>query len=119
MKHILFAFPSGKAGVALVLFRLSAAVWIAGAGSQVPVYDVKWTALAYLTSIGLVSGFPTRFIAGACALVASAIAATVHVYPLACSAAFVLSMLALALIGPGAYSLDAVLFGRRTIYLPG
>lgn len=119
MKHILFAFPAGAAGLALVLFRLSAAVWIAGAGSQLPIDDPKWTALTYLTSLGLLTGFPTRLIAAACAVAGIAVAVTLHVYPMACSGAFVLSMLAVALIGPGAYSVDALLFGRRTIYLPG
>lgn len=119
MKHIFFAFPAGAAGVALVLFRMSAAVWIAGAGGQMPIYDVKVSVLAYLASFGLLAGFPTRPIAVACAIAGATVAATAQIYPLACSGAFILSMLALALIGPGAYSVDATLFGRRTVRLPG
>lgn len=119
MKHILFAFPSGAAGLALVLFRLSAAVLIGGAGVTAYAGNLAWTAFAYLSALGLITGFPTRLIAAACASVGIVVAVTLHVYPISCSAAFVLSMLALTLIGPGAYSVDAVLFGRRTFHLPG
>ena len=119
MKHIFFAFPAGAAGVALILYRLSAAIWIAGMGDRVTVYDVNLSALAYLASFGLLVGFPTRLIAAACAIAATIIAATAPIHAIACSAAFILSMMALALIGPGAYSVDAVLFGRRTVQLPG
>jgi hypothetical protein len=117
MKHILFAYPSGAAGCALVLFRLSAAILIAGASVAAFDGDVARTALAYLTSLGLVTGFPTRIIAAACAVAGVYVATTTQVYPVACLAAFILSMLALTLIGPGAYSVDAILFGRRKVYL--
>ncbi|MEG3175350.1 hypothetical protein U1872_03850 [Sphingomonas sp. RB3P16] len=119
MKHILFAFPAGAAGVALVLFRLSAAVCIASAGAKMPHDDTKVAALAYLISLGMMAGFPMRLIAVACAILAAVIASSVQIYPIAYSVAFILSMLALALIGPGAYSVDAFLFGRRTVHLPG
>lgn len=117
MKHILFAFPSGATGLALVLFRSSAAVLIGGAGVTAFAGNLAWTVLAYLTALGLITGFPTRLIAAACVVAGGIVAGTMQVYPPACSAAFVLSMLGLTLIGPGAYSIDAVLFGRRTIYL--
>ena len=119
MRHIFFAFPGGAAGVALILFRLSAAVAIAGAAGQHPMHDMKWTALAVALAIGLVAGFPTRLLALACAVLAAIVAWTLQIEPIAYSGAFILSMLGLALIGPGAYSVDAVLFGRRTVHLPG
>jgi hypothetical protein len=119
MRHIFFAFPAGAPGVALVLFRISAAVWITGAGGRMFIPDDRMNWLSLLASFGFVVGVPTRVISGTCAVFAVLVTIRSPAYPLACSGAFVLSMLALTLIGPGAYSVDALLFGRRTVRFPG
>jgi hypothetical protein len=118
MKHIFFAFPAGLAGLALVLFRLSAALSIAAAAGKLPAQSFWQSSLLYLLSCGFVAGFPTRIISGFSALGAAICALTIGGFSISCSGAFILNMLALSLIGPGAYSIDAALFGRRTIHLP-
>lgn len=109
------AFPGGSAGVGLLVLRLSlAGSLIAVLGSVDP---QPWLLfLAIMTSIGLGAGFLTRLLAGL------SILAMANVVPESGAPALVILNLAdavaLALIGPGAFSVDARLFGRRTVVLP-
>jgi hypothetical protein len=118
MKHIFFAFPAGAAGIALVLFRLSASILIASAAGHMPAYHLWQSCLFYLIATGLVAGFPTRLISAASIVGAIVLAWNIDVYQISSLSGFILNMLALMLIGPGAYSIDATLFGRRTVHLP-
>jgi len=117
MKHIFFAFPAGMAGAALLVLRGSVALFMIDAPAQFP--SVSWIAIpAYGLAIAVALGFATRWAAGLCAALCA-----VLIWPL--GAAPVIELLmhglaagALAMIGPGAFSIDASLFGRRTIHLP-
>jgi hypothetical protein len=115
---MLFAFPAGAAGVALLLLRASVVFFLltgpAGVGSGNPWSVLLSTFLAILVG----AGFSTRIIAGASGLaLVVAVWPTGWVHPLPCVSP-ALDAGALALIGPGAFSIDALIFGRRTMQLP-
>lgn len=111
------AFPGGGAGVGLLLLRLSVAGSFAAmllGNRDVPAWMLF---LTILVSIGLCAGFLARLLA-ALSILAAVTSLIIE------SAAPALAMLnladaiALTLIGPGAFSVDARLFGRRTVVLP-
>ena len=111
-------FPAGAPGVALLLLRVSLAAAILEGGSdwQKPAFGpLLWVAVA-AQSLLLCIGLMTP--------VVSVIACVFDLLSLLVPTAqtdmrfIVLSSLnaaAIALLGPGAYSLDARLFGRRVI----
>jgi uncharacterized membrane protein YphA (DoxX/SURF4 family) len=111
-------FPPGAPGVGLLLLRISVAatfVLSVTQSTRVSAVHVLFVG-ALLISISLAIGFLTPYLSFViCAL------ALLNVYgpdwrtdslTLTC---LVLNPLALALLGPGAYSLDARLFGRRVV----
>ncbi len=118
MKQLFSVYPAGLAGAALLLLRCSLALVLTSSASEY--LDLRsWPALVVNgLAIALVAGFATRIIAASASVAGLlALAAGDH-------AMWVLLLgrsidaLALALIGPGAYSIDALLFGRATITLP-
>lgn len=98
----------------LLRLQLAAASGLVAAGlfMQVPI----WASIPlFFLSVLLLAGFLTPFLS-----VASGILCMSAVWLLGSPtnlifAALALTSLALAFIGPGAYSIDARLFGRRTI----
>jgi hypothetical protein len=112
-------FPDGLPGVALVLLRGSVALTVLIHGYSRHGTSSAWEPAALaLLSILLAAGFLTPVLA----LVALAVqwigfpdftSADIVIVG-ACSA----NALALALLGPGAYSLDARRFGRRVVDWP-
>jgi len=114
-------FPQGGPGVALLLLRISVVAFLIilalnynGAFHRVVFGGVL------LISLSLLIGFLTPFL---CGLGAVLVLADMIINPQASSVVCVIAIanaIALALLGPGAYSLDAKLFGRRvTIVRPG
>ena len=117
MRHLFFAFPGGAAGIALVLFRISAALWIVEASGLR--LDGFWpNALPLVAAGGLAAGFATRVVSAIGAVAPLIVAAATGRYPAIGEIGFVLVAAGVTLIGPGAYSIDAALFGRRTVHLP-
>ncbi len=113
-------FPQGGPGVALLLLRVSVVAFLIivaanhnGSSNQLVLIGVS------LMSISLLIGFLTPFL---CVIVAALIIANMIVNPHASSVLCVIAIAnaaALGLLGPGAYSLDSKLFGRRvTIVRP-
>jgi uncharacterized membrane protein YphA (DoxX/SURF4 family) len=110
-------FPSGPAGIALLLLRISAASLMVATNYH---YSApQWLSVcAVIAAVALLIGFFARFAAALCA--AFVILFFVEHHGGMIEVAIVLhaaGALAVALLGPGAYSIDAFLFGRRVIQL--
>jgi hypothetical protein len=120
MTRFLSRYPDGVAGIALVLLRLGCA-WIA----FLVIPRLAWpqfspnasTVVSAAFAFALVLGFGTRIVAFVSAIAAIAAAfmtgsdVALTMMARACGCA------ALGLLGPGAYSIDANVFGRRVIRL--
>jgi uncharacterized membrane protein YphA (DoxX/SURF4 family) len=114
-------FPPGLPGLALLLLRASVAVAVlldAYGHKQAPPGWMQVTAI--LISLGASVGYLTPIVALA-ALVCHAgiwLAGGAPLDAATQTLIFALNALALALLGPGAYSLDSRRFGRRLVVLP-
>ena len=113
-------FPQGGPGVALFLLRICVVAFLIVAAAK---YDRSFyhliLAVVSLTSISLLIGFLTPFL---CIVVVALIIGNMIFNPHASNVICVIAIAnsaALGLLGPGAYSLDAKLFGRRvTVFRP-
>jgi len=111
--------------VALLLLRIAAAVTVGGFcyyAIQSSLNRLAVFALAVATFL-LFLGLGTRIVALLCAVIASGVALTAGLtvgdWRGAIVAIEVLNLIAIGLLGAGAYSVDAHLFGRRVIRLDG
>ena len=112
-------FPPGWPGVALISLRLSVALALLA-----DLHDARHEVGGYLyaaaisLALSLSAGLLTPI--GACVALAAhaAIWSRVGVSNTAQATIVTLDALALALLGPGAYSIDAYRFGRRMLVLP-
>ena len=130
LQRLFSGFPNGAAGWGLLLLRSTVGIALAagGARSLDEASAAFWTgatgALAILCGCALLSGTLTP----AAGLLAAALSLVREVVPpparpdgLAdgASLALLLAMgVSVALLGPGAFSVDAWLFGRREIVVP-
>ncbi len=122
MPRFIPSYPDGFQGLALLILRLShalAAVPVFLGLRDVPILSGAALPLAVVVGLLLLAGLGTRPAAAALACAAVWCAATSPLEP-----AFVFIGVAggggtLALLGAGAWSLDARLFGRRVIHLGG
>ena len=102
-------FPAGAPGAALVVLRFCLAVALAGTA-----FPTGGEHIAFLLLLGfLCVGFLTPIV---CAVAAIAVLFDLAEFHGGASVAvMVLSVLSYAFLGPGAYSVDARLFGRRVL----
>lgn len=121
MSKTILSYPDGFAGVALLLMRLSSSLiaWPVLARLLEPAGQWPGVVAAVLVGAALLSGACTRI---AAALIVGALAALLvkdsgdtMLHLLACAGC----VGALALLGPGAFSIDAKWHGRRVIRLVG
>ena len=120
MMRSLSRYPDGAAGIALVLLRLACA-WIAFlviARLPFPQFSPNASiVVSVAVALTLALGFRTRIVAFVLAAATMATAfmtgndSALTMIASACGCA------ALGLLGPGAYSIDANVFGRRVIRL--
>jgi hypothetical protein len=111
-------FPQAATSVGLVLLRLSVAATLhLDALGHFELSGPAWyLALLWVCAAALAAGFLTPAIAAAAVIIELARFlgdGTLAFWP----AVAALNALALALLGPGSYSLDARLFGRRTVVM--
>jgi hypothetical protein len=111
-------FPTGAAGVALLLLRGSVATTILiDATSRWAVVSF-WISIAFvLLTTFLCLGFLTPYCCTLCCLIEVAILFTGSQIEFHLIVA-ILNGAAVAMLGPGAYSLDARIFGRRIVSVP-
>jgi len=122
MQRLFSMFPQGAPGFALLLLRISvAAIFLTSIANQSLVSSVPLVcAGVFLISGSLSIGFLTpylsvvSFVSGVAILLLNP-----HSYSVV-QVALLFNAAALALLGPGAYSVDARLFGLRvTVLRPG
>ena len=112
-------FPQGGPGVALFLLRISVVAFlIVLAANYAGSYHRLVLFAVFLISASLLIGFLTPFL---CVIACALVIGNMIVHPQASSVLGVIAIAnvaALGLLGPGAYSLDARLFGRSVTVLP-
>jgi uncharacterized membrane protein YphA (DoxX/SURF4 family) len=112
-------FPPGWPGLGLVLLRVSVAVPVLldtyGNRNELPGWAL--IALAVLSAT-LSVGFLTPMVAVLALVVRLVSLISVSAGSEEAICMTILSALALAMLGPGAYSIDAFRFGRRVVVLP-
>lgn len=121
MSNYVCRYPDGAAGLALLILRLGYACVVVGVAAMLPTDILGATFLHVATGLAallLVAGLTTRSVAlllgvaVAFTLVASADPARQLLF-----AGHVGGCAAIALVGPGAFSVDAKRHGRRVIHL--
>ena len=114
MEETFLSFPAGRAGAGLVLLRLcvSAALlaesrtWLGAPGG----FHLSLGVIGIIVPISLLIGFATRL--------SGFLAAALGALGPMPQALFVVTIAsAVALLGPGAFSVDARMFGRREIVI--
>jgi len=124
MQRLFSTFPDGRPGAGLLLLRAAAAIavvrsalYLAAAGSQTP---GAWlvASVSAVAGVCVLIGFMTpaaSVVMGAMVAIAWS-QAPLEAFPHGFGVPLLIGVsAALALIGPGAFSVDARLFGRRRI----
>lgn len=114
MQKLFSMFPRGAPGLALLLLRLFVgAVLVGDAVTVVSALNVILVCMLVACALAVVVGFMTPIAAVLAALIEAIGLNALFIQLALHSFAPIVIGIALALLGPGAYSLDARLFGRR------
>ena len=120
MQRLYSTFPLGRPGIGLLFLRAAVAILLVThvhvhLGSLTPSYAA---ALAWLGALTIALGIGTAFLAILCTLMQLGAWLLWAPCDLGCGAVSLLASLALVLLGPGGYSIDAKVLGRRIVILP-
>jgi len=120
MQRLFSMFPQGGPGIALILLRLSVAgifLWKFWTrfGAIVPTWILFGVVVVSL-SLGL--GLFTPIVCTLICLAETYYLVHAGMGGVILNASAILNAAALALLGPGAYSIDAWLYGRRVVLVP-
>jgi len=132
LQRLFSTFPGNWPGVGLLLLRMAAGLTLL---FQAAKYLSEWRSLKFdalaavvlslLAGVSLLAGILTPVTSGLLVLGAIVFGFATTPPPLVSFLKIRLAMIdiiaiatAIGLLGPGAYSLDAYLFGRREIYIP-
>ena len=120
MQRLFSMFPQGAPGIALLLLRISVAASFALSLMKGPgLLSSPLLLLFVLASSALMLiGFLTSIVSFVVGSLAAAILLIHFHWDNRILAFIAINAVALALLGPGAYSLDARLFGRRELVVP-
>jgi hypothetical protein len=119
MQKLFSMFPAGLPGLALLFLRASAVLALLLAVHGHRYLLPAWAhGLALLVSVALSVGYLTPLAAATALVCHGLIWIDAGVDSPALAVVFALDAIALALLGPGAYSIDAYRFGRRLVVLP-
>ena len=121
MQRLFSMFPPGGPGIGLLLLRISvAATFVLIVANRADLSTIHLIfVVATLIALALTIGFLTPYLS-----FVVCVYALVNIFGGASRvdelvlASLLLSAAALALLGPGAYSVDARLFGRRVVVVP-
>lgn len=121
MQRLFSSFPSGAAGLALLVFRASMAASLSFNGAPRGYASIPFLLSAALALLGvfLITGFLTPYASATCLLIELGILILIPGTDEYHVAHLVLNCGVLAVLGPGAYSVDARLFGRRVLNISG
>jgi uncharacterized membrane protein YphA (DoxX/SURF4 family) len=115
MQKLFVTFPNGAPGIGLLLLRVAVSITVM---STVPMPAGEWLVLSVCIAVALALFIGVMTPAAAGLVIAlellAALRGGIDSEPIVALA--VAQALALALLGPGAYSLDSRLFGRRLIF---
>lgn len=117
MKQLFSTYPAGMAGIALLLFRCSMAMFLVTTASEILPLRSWLAVIVDILAIALVAGFSTRAIAALVAFASTVVLARGDCEMPLLLVAETVDAVALTLIGAGAFSVDARLYGRTTISL--
>ena len=119
MQRLFFMFPHGLPGLALLLLRVAVAIALLMQSSGHPQwFSSTLLATALLLSIVILLGYWTPIVAIIALVLHGLVWLATSVDSAAVTLVFCLDAMALALLGPGAYSLDSYRFGRRLVVPP-
>jgi hypothetical protein len=128
LQRLFSSFPGGAPGIGLLLLRVTVGVALVSQGSLSLVHRDGSAGVVAIAGLWMVVGLalltgsftPVAAVLGAILVAARWLAPSVLAYPdMGKGEALLLVMAASAgLLGPGAYSVDARVFGRREIEVP-
>ena len=119
VQRLFSMFPAGLPGLALLLLRGSVVAALLVENYGRPDAVLGWTqAAALLISAALAVGYLTPIAAVGAVVFHGLIWLAAGIDSTALAVAVSLDGMALALLGPGAYSVDSWRFGRRLVELP-
>jgi uncharacterized membrane protein YphA (DoxX/SURF4 family) len=119
MQRLFSIFPTGGPGIALLLLRASVALALLLDSLAFHHGLSAWiAATSLLAAAALCIGFLTPIAAAISLGLHALIWSSLQAWDVGNAAIISLDALALALLGPGAYSIDSCRFGRRVVELP-